>query len=93
MLVTRHQPAVLGAVAADLSAPALRANSTINAGTSVIDSMATAAIAPGQELVFRGDVDGFAAGSQFSWNVLGAYSFTFAVRMASPTRACWGTGP
>ena len=37
-------------------------------------------LAPGQELVLRGDVGGFDAGSQFSWNVLGAYSFTFAVR-------------
>jgi hypothetical protein len=55
--------------------------------------MAAAAIVPGEELVFRGDVGGFAADSQFSWNVLGAYSFTFTVRMASPTRAYWGTGP
>ena len=37
-------------------------------------------LAPGQELVFRADVGGFDAGSQFSWNVVGAYSFTFAVR-------------
>ena len=37
-------------------------------------------LAPGQELVFRADVGGFDAGSQFSWNVLGAYSFNFAVR-------------
>ena len=37
-------------------------------------------LAPGQELVFRADVGGFDAGSQFSWNVLGAYSFAFAVR-------------
>ena len=37
-------------------------------------------LAPGQELVFRADVGGFDVGSQFSWNVLGAYSFTFAVR-------------
>jgi|RhiMethySRZTD1v2_1073278.scaffolds.fasta_scaffold181686_2 hypothetical protein len=35
---------------------------------------------PGQELVLRADVGGFDAGSQFSWNVLGAYSFNFAVR-------------
>jgi hypothetical protein len=37
-------------------------------------------LAPGQGLVFRADVGGFDAGSQFSWNVLAAYSFTFAVR-------------
>ena len=36
--------------------------------------------APGQELLFRADVGGFDVGSQFSWNVLGAYSFKFAVR-------------
>lgn len=32
-------------------------------------------LAPGQELVLRGDVGGFDAGSQFSWNALAAYSF------------------
>jgi hypothetical protein len=37
-------------------------------------------LAPGQGLVLRADVGGFDAGSQFSWNVLGAYTFTFAVR-------------
>jgi hypothetical protein len=36
--------------------------------------------APGEELVVRGDVGGFGAGSQFSWNALAAYSFDFAVR-------------
>ena len=37
-------------------------------------------LAPGQALVFRADVGGFDAGRQFSWNVLGAQSFNFAVR-------------
>jgi len=37
-------------------------------------------LAPGQELLLRADVGGFDAGSKFSWNVLGAYSFDFAVR-------------
>jgi hypothetical protein len=37
-------------------------------------------LAPGQELVLRADVGGFDVGSQFSWNVLAAYSFDFAVR-------------
>jgi hypothetical protein len=37
-------------------------------------------LAPGQELLLRADVGGFDVGSQFSWNVLGAYSFAFAVR-------------
>jgi hypothetical protein len=32
-------------------------------------------LAPGHDLVLRGDVGGFDAGSQFSWNVLAAYSF------------------
>jgi hypothetical protein len=32
-------------------------------------------LAPGHELHLRGDVGGFDAGSQFSWNVVGAYSF------------------
>jgi hypothetical protein len=35
-------------------------------------------LAPGHELVLRGDVGGFDAGSTFSWNVLGAYSWQFA---------------
>jgi hypothetical protein len=35
-------------------------------------------LAPGQDLVLRGDVGGFGAGSTFSWNVLGAYSFEIA---------------
>ncbi|HWE15611.1 MAG TPA: hypothetical protein VG758_00285 [Hyphomicrobiaceae bacterium] len=35
-------------------------------------------LAPGQELVLRGDVGGFDAGSTFSWNVVGAYSFEIA---------------
>jgi hypothetical protein len=37
-------------------------------------------LAPGQELLLRANVGGFDVGSQFSWNVLGAYSFAFAVR-------------
>jgi hypothetical protein len=32
-------------------------------------------LAPGHDLVLRGDVGGFDAGSQFSWNALAAYSF------------------
>jgi hypothetical protein len=36
-------------------------------------------LAPGQELLLRGDVGGFDAGSQFSWNVLAAYSFQIGV--------------
>lgn len=32
-------------------------------------------LAPGQQLLFRGDIGGFGVGSEFSWNVLAAYSF------------------
>jgi len=32
-------------------------------------------LVPGQELLLRGDVGGFNAGSTFSWNALAAYSF------------------
>ncbi len=32
-------------------------------------------LAPGQELFFRGDIGGFGAGSEFSWNVVAAYNF------------------
>jgi len=37
-------------------------------------------LAPGQDLMLRGDVGGFGAGSQFSWNALAAYSFVLAQR-------------
>ena len=36
-------------------------------------------LAPGQELVLRGDIGGFDVGSQFSWNVLAAYSWRIGV--------------
>jgi hypothetical protein len=32
-------------------------------------------LTPGQDLLLRGDIGGFGAGSEFSWNVLAAYSF------------------
>jgi hypothetical protein len=37
-------------------------------------------LAPGQELVLRGDIGGFDVGSEFSWNLMAAYSWQFAVR-------------
>lgn len=37
-------------------------------------------LAPGQEIVVRGDVGGFDAGSKFSWQAIAAYSYDFAVR-------------
>jgi hypothetical protein len=36
-------------------------------------------LAPGQELVLRGDIGGFGVGSEFSWNALAAYSFRIGV--------------
>src|SRR5262245_59615074 len=36
-------------------------------------------LAPGHDLLSRGDLGGFDAGSQFSWNVLAAYSFEMGV--------------
>ena len=33
---------------------------------------------PGQELTLSGDVGGFGVGSEFSWQAVGAYRFTFA---------------
>ena len=35
-------------------------------------------LAPGHDVMLRGDVGGFGVGSQFSWNALAAYSFIFA---------------
>jgi hypothetical protein len=35
-------------------------------------------LAPGHELVLRGDVGGFDAGSTFSWNAVGAYTWQIA---------------
>ena len=35
-------------------------------------------LAPRHDVMLRGDVGGFGVGSQFSWNALAAYSFTFA---------------
>jgi len=37
-------------------------------------------LAPGESLMLRGDIGGFSAGSQFSWNVVAAYSWELAVR-------------
>lgn len=36
------------------------------------------AVAPGHDLFLRGDVGGFGAGSKFSWQAIGGYSFDFA---------------
>jgi hypothetical protein len=36
------------------------------------------AVAPGHDLFLRGDIGGFGAGSQFSWQAIAGYSFDFA---------------
>lgn len=36
------------------------------------------AVAPGHDLFLRGDVGGFGAGSEFSWQAIAGYSFDFA---------------
>jgi hypothetical protein len=38
------------------------------------------AVAPGQEIFIRGDIGGFGAGSQFSWQAIAGYGFDFATR-------------
>jgi hypothetical protein len=38
------------------------------------------ALAPGHEIIVRGDVGGFDVGSQISWQAIGGYAFDFAVR-------------
>jgi hypothetical protein len=35
------------------------------------------AVAPGHELFLRGDIGGFGAGSEFSWQAIGGYGFDF----------------
>jgi len=37
-------------------------------------------MSPSQRIVMRGDIGGFGAGSDFTWQLLGAYSFDFAQR-------------
>jgi hypothetical protein len=37
------------------------------------------AVAPGHELFLRGDIGGFGAGSEFSWQAIAAYGFDFGV--------------
>jgi hypothetical protein len=51
-------------------------------------------LAPGQELMFRADVGGFGAGSPNSHEMcLAPPTSPSLAPMASPTRACSGTGP
>ena len=37
------------------------------------------AVLPGHNLFLRGDIGGFGAGSEFSWQAIGGYSFDFAI--------------
>ncbi len=46
--------------------------------------------APGKEVFVRGDVGGFGAGSQFSWNVLGAINYAIAKGSAYDVSAYLG---
>jgi hypothetical protein len=41
-------------------------------------------LAPGQEIVLRGDVGGFGAGSQFSWQAIGTYNWLLGVTHGIP---------
>jgi hypothetical protein len=41
-------------------------------------------LAPGQEIVLRGDVGGFGAGSQFSWQAIGTYNWLLCVTHGIP---------
>jgi hypothetical protein len=36
-------------------------------------------LAPGHQLLLRGDIGGFGVGSEFSWQAIGAYAFDFGV--------------
>jgi hypothetical protein len=41
-------------------------------------------LAPGQEIVLRGDVGGFGAGSQFSWQAIGTYNWMLCMTHGIP---------
>jgi hypothetical protein len=41
-------------------------------------------LAPGQEIVVRGDVGGFGAGSQFTWQAIGTYNWLLGVTHGIP---------
>jgi hypothetical protein len=43
----------------------------------VIGARVRYAVAPGHELFLRGDIGGFGAGSDFSWQAIGGYGFEF----------------
>ena len=43
----------------------------------VIGARVRYALAPGHELLLRGDIGGFGVGSDFSWQAIGAYGFEF----------------
>jgi hypothetical protein len=46
----------------------------------IIGARLRSQFAPGQQVLLRADVGGFDVGSEFEWNVLGAYSFDFMKR-------------
>lgn len=59
---------------------AIARSGTVDWVDPVVGARLRRRLAPGHELAVRGDVGGFGAGSQFSWNALAAYNWDFAAR-------------
>jgi hypothetical protein len=59
---------------------AIARSGTIDWVDPLVGGRVRVAIAPGHELFVRGDVGGFGAGSKFSWQAVGGYSFDYAVQ-------------
>ena len=68
----------------------IRGNRAIAASGSVdwvdpfIGARVRQQLAPGQEIVVRGDVGGFGAGSQFTWQAIGTYNWLLGVTHGIP---------
>jgi hypothetical protein len=68
----------------------IRGNRAIAASGSVdwvdpfIGACVRQQLVPGQEIVLRGDVGGFGAGSQFSWEAIGTYNWLLGVTHGIP---------
>jgi hypothetical protein len=64
----------------DLSVAGVRAfarSGSVDWIDPVIGARVRYAVAPGHELFLRGDIGGFGAGSDFSWQAIGGYGFDF----------------
>lgn len=59
---------------------AIARSGTVDWVDPVIGARLRHQLAPGKEIVLRGDIGGFDVGSRFSWNLLGAYSWEIAAR-------------